>query len=502
MKRRSRAFAVAVAATLATALCGASASAAPGAGAPGLGDSYYPLDGNGGYDALHYDIRLSYQPSTDVLSGTTTILARTTQDLSTFNLDFLLKVASVRINNQPAGFATKAGELTVTPRQKVKKGTDLTIVVRYTDKPEPYRLYGFPGWTKTPTGALAVNEPQIAPWWYPSNDHPRDKATFDVSIAVPEGVEALSNGALVRKEQTTAGMVRWDWRSTKPQAPYLTFLTIGQYEVRSAKTPDGKPFITAYGDDLGASADAARASVERTPEIIEVLEESFGPFPFEAEGGVVDTSLGFALENQTRPVYDAGFFDQGSNTSVVAHENTHQWFGDSVSVNDWKEIWLNEGFATYAEYLWSDHQGEGTPAEIAQYTYDSIPADDAFWQVLPGDPGAENQFDDAVYDRGGMTAQALRTAVGDKAFFTILKTWTRQHKYGTATTKQFIALSERVSGKQLDTLFDTWLYTAGKPAVGPNGKAATAAATATAAVAKPKSFDRIERTHALLAAEH
>jgi aminopeptidase N len=385
----------------------------------------------------------------------------------------------------------------VSPKKAVKKGTDLTIVVRYTDKPEPYRLYGFSGWARTPTGALAVNEPQIAPWWYPSNDHPRDKATFDVSIAVPEGVEALSNGVLVRQEQTTAGMVRWDWRSTKPQAPYLTFLALGQYQAQGRIAPNGLPFISAYGDDLGDSAGAARASVERTPEIVEVLEQSFGPYPFEAEGGVVDTSLGFALENQTRPVYDAGFFQAGSNTSVVAHENAHQWFGDSVSVHDWKEIWLNEGFATYAEYLWSDYQGEGTPAEIAQYTYDTIPADDPFWQVLPGDPGPENQFHDAVYDRGGLTMQALRTAVGDTAFFRILKTWARQHKYGTATTRQFIALSEKVSGKQLDDLFRTWLYTAGKPAVGPNGESATRTATA-----KPKSFDEIERTHALLAAGH
>ena len=157
--------------------------------------------------------------------------------------------------------------------------------------------------------------------------------------------------------------------------------------------------------------------------MIETLEQFFGPYPFEAQGGIVDSGLGFALENQTRPVYDGGFFFRGSNTSVVAHELAHQWFGDSVSVRDWREIWLNEGFASYAEYLWSDVQGEGTPAELAQFVYDIIPADDEFWQVLPGDPGAANQFHDAVYDRGAMTLQALRTAVGDDAFFKILRRW-------------------------------------------------------------------------------
>ena len=491
---RSRALFVA---GLVVVLAAAPATAAPGApGAPGIGDSYYPLDGNGGYDATHYDIRLSYQPATDLLSGTTTILATAKQDLSRFNLDFLLKVSSVRVDNAPAAFSTTGGELTVTPKSVVRKGADMTVVVRYTDHPEPYRLYGYVGWQRTPTGALGVNEPQIAPWWYPSNDHPRDKATFDVSIAVPEGVEALSNGELLSVRPVVGG-VRWNWRSVRPQAPYLTYVAIGQYDVRFATAPDGQQLVTAYGDDLGTSGPAARASVERTPEVLDFLAENYGPYPFEAQGGVVDTGLGFALENQTRPVYDAGFFYEGANMYVVAHELAHQWFGDSVSVDDWREIWLNEGFATYAEYLWSEHVGEGTPAEIAQYVYDAIPADDDFWQVLPGDPGPPDLFHGAVYDRGGMTLQALRTAIGDQAFFDTLQTWTATHRYRTATTAEFIRLAERVSGKQLDALFTTWLYTKGKPAVGPNGPVTTRATQL-----KPKSYDRIEKTHRLLATNH
>jgi aminopeptidase N len=485
------------AAGLAAVLVVSPASATAGTpGAPGIGDSYYPLDGNGGYDASHYDIRLSYDPATDLLSGSTTIAMRATKNLTSFNLDFLLTVSSVRVNNVPAAFRTSGGELTVTPAGGVQKGSDLTVVVRYSDKPAPYRLYGYAGWAPTPTGALGVNEPQIAPWWYPSNDHPRDKATFDVSIAVPEGVEALSNGVLVDQQQQIPGWVRWNWRSVRPQAPYLTFLAIGQYEVRATTAPNGQQLITAYGDDLGDNGPAARASVERTPEVIDFLAENLGPYPFEAQGGIVDSSLGFALENQTRPVYDGGFFRRGSNTYVVAHELAHQWFGDSVSVDDWKEIWLNEGFASYAEYLWSEYQGEGTPAQLAQYVYDSFPADDEFWQVLPGDPGVDEQFANAVYDRGAMTVQAVRAAVGDTAFFKILHRWTAKNQYSTGTTAEFIALAERISGKQLDDLFTTWLYTKGKPAVGPGGTAARTAAP----VARPKSYDRITQTHELLVA--
>jgi aminopeptidase N len=379
----------------------------------------------------------------------------------------------------------------------------MTVVVQYSDVPSnpTYTLNGVNSWTRTSTGALAVNEPQIAPWWYPSNDHPTDKATFDVSVAAPEGYEVLSGGVLVSRQQQINGWIRWNWRSMMPSNTYSVYMVVGQYDdLRISTTPEGLPFITAYSNDLGPSADAARASVERTPEILEFEATQFGPYPFEAQGGVVvgTGELGFALETQTRPVYDGGFFRRGSNTYVIAHENAHQWFGGSVSVHGWTNIWLNEGFATYAEYLWSEYLGEGTPAEVAQFTYDSIPADDPFWQVLPANPGPENQFDNAVYDRGGMTLQALRTAVGDDAFFQTLQMWTRMHRYGDATTAQFIALAEAVSGQQLDDLFNTWLFTPGKPATGPNG---TSVARSAAPTAEPKSYQKIQFTHELLAAK-
>jgi aminopeptidase N len=500
MRLRSKLTMSSIAGALAAILFASTASAAPGPGAPGIGDDYYPLDGNGGYDVAHYDIRISYNPTTDLVSGTTTILATATQDLNRFNLDFLLKVKSVRVNNAVARFrSTSDGELAVTPARTLPRGSNLLIVVQYSDVPSnpAYQLYGFNSWTRTSDGALAVNEPQIAPWWYPSNNHPTDKATFDVSVAVPEGVEILSNGVLVDRQQQINGWVRWNWRSTKPQNTYSTFMVVGQFDdIRIGTTPSGQPIVTAYHNDLGENAEAARASVERTAEVIEFESTLFGRYPFEAQGGVVagNATLGFALENQTRPVYDGRFFRRGANTYVVAHENAHQWFGDSVSVNRWSDIWLNEGFATYAEYLWSEYLGEGTPAEVAQFTYDSIPADDPFWQVLPGDPGAANQFDAAVYDRGGMTLQALRAEVGDDAFFRILRTWATIHRFGDASTAQFIGLAQRVSGKRLTGLFNTWLFTAAKPAVGPNGSLAVAAARAV----EPKSYQKIKETHALI----
>ena len=164
-------------------------------------------------------------------------------------------------------------------------------------------------------------------------------------------------------------------------------------------------------------------------------------------------------------------------------------------MRDWKDVWLHEGFANYAELLWSEHIGEGTAAEVAQFIHDSFPATDPIWQITVGDPGPADQFNIAVYRRGALTLQALRTTVGDAAFFQILRTWTSTHRYEAVTTAQFIAHSEQISGQQLDDLFTTWLYTTGKPAVGPNGPTIRAAA-----VTEPKSFRTIDETTRLLSA--
>ncbi|MFC6089320.1 M1 family metallopeptidase [Saccharothrix lopnurensis] len=477
-------------------LAGTATAAQPGS--PGIGDPYYPGAGNGGYDVSHYDIRLNYQPATDDLSGTTTILARTTQELTSFNLDFLLAVKSVRVNNRPAEHVQRGGELTVDPPGTLRAGTDLTIVVTYADVPSGRAQDGYTAWKRTPDGALAIDQPDIAPWWFPSNNHPTDKATFDVSVAVPSGVEVLSNGLFGGTAQQINGWTRWRYRSTTPQATYLAFLAIGQFEVRQDTDSAGRPVITAYSERLGADRNAAVASLERTVEVTEFLEGSFGPYPFEANGGVAAPGIGFALENQTRSTYDAAFFRRGANTYVVAHEVAHQWFGDSVSVERWRDIWLNEGFASYAEFLWSEHVGEGTAQENAQYLYDLYPADSPFWQVLPGDPGAANQFHGAVYDRGALAVHALRLEIGDEAFFELLREWLVRHRSGHATIEDFLALAEEVSGEQLDELFRTWLFTPVKPAALP-GAVGVQARTA---VAEPKSFRKMRETHEILAGHH
>ena len=226
---------------------------------------------------------------------------------------------------------------------------------------------------------------------------------------------------------------------------------------------DWRPASEAAGPSTGENAEAALA---QEPEIIDFLAGVLGPYPFGEAGGIVDNDpgIGFALENQTRPIYAQGWFTQpGDNTSVVVHELAHQWVGDDLALEAWQHIWLNEGFASYTEWLWSEHQGGPTPQEIFDF-YAGIPEDDPFWDVVIGDPGPENLFAGPVYDRGAMTLQALRTKIGDEDFFRLLKRWTAQQSGGNVSTDEFIALAEQVSGEQLDDFFTIWLFTPEKPA--------------------------------------
>ncbi|PIM71630.1 peptidase [Streptomyces sp. JV178] len=467
-------------------------------GAPGIGDPYYPAYGNGGYDVSHYDLRLKYQPGTDRLEGTATLLARTTENLSRLNLDFLLDVSEVRVNGSKAAFTTSGEhELEITPRNPLPKGTEVTVVVRYAGVPSAEEAYGFTSWLRTPDGAVAAGEPEAAWWWFPSNDHPLDKATYDVSVLVPDGTQALSNGTL-QSTSSRAGWTRYNWRSNKPQATYLATLAVGRFDITTGRTENGIPIVNAYSKDLGDDAGAARASVERTGEVAAWLTEYFGPYPYNALGGYVPNTpqVGYALETQTRPFYSPRQFASGSNVSVVVHELAHQWYGDLVSVAGWKDIWINEGFARYAQWLWSEHENEGTAQEIADHVYASRAADDPFWTVRPGDPGPENQFHIAVYDRGALALQALRNEIGDTAFFEILKGWPARYAYGNATVGDFVAYAEEVSGRRLGALLDTWLYQPSKPGAAAAERVGVAA-RADGVVKAPKSWKKIAATNSV-----
>jgi aminopeptidase N len=474
-------------------------------GAAGVGDEYYPTYGNGGYDVRHYDLDVRYEPATDRLEGEAAIRARATQTLCSFNLDLVgLDVRRVEVDGRRASWSRSGQELTVTPRRPLKNGHRFTVEVRYDGVPVDFVLPGTDirtGFMATPDGANVLGQPEVAAAWYPVNDHPIDKASYSFEVTVPADYEVVANGFLRDRDHGQA-WTTWEWVAREPMASYLATIDIGFWDVHRWRTGSGIPVYDAVDSAIaGGLRQEIDSSLARQGEILDLLSEAFGPYPFSTVGGIVDNQddLFFALETQTRPVYSKFFWldSEGNPINgdfVVVHELAHQWFGDDVALARWRDLWLNEGFATYAEWLWEEYEGRGTPQEIFQANYDAIPADDPFWAVVIGDPGVELLFDNAVYVRGAMTLQALRNEVGDDAFRAIIRGWASTNSGGNVTTEEFIAYAEEVSGQALDELFETWLYTPQKPpasAISPQGRATRSTARAqTGATAR---MDKLER---------
>ncbi|MEJ3750030.1 M1 family metallopeptidase [Actinomycetes bacterium KLBMP 9797] len=437
-------------------------------GAPGLGDPYFPTYGNGGYDVRHYDLDIRYQPATDLLTGRATIRARATQNLSSFNLDFVgLTIDGLRVDGRPAAYFRAGQELTI--QRTLRKGTSFTVEVRYHGVPVLFPIQ-FPrntwpgGFIPTDDGAIIAGFPEVAASWYPVNDHPLDKASYSFAVTVPEGLAAIANG-VPRGRSTVAGWTTWRWAQHTPMISYLATAAIGEFDVETTWR-DGRPTVIAIDPDVPPGF--ARDAVRRTDEVTDFLVSQFGPYPFEANGAIVDDTrdLVFALELQTRPIYSLDFFAEVANTYVVAHEIAHQWFGDSIGMRHYDDIWLNEGFATYAEWLWGEHLGDFTPQQAFDYYYVEFADVPTIWSPPPGDPGPADLdlLGDSVYIRGAMTLQALRMTVGDDAFWRIIRGWYAAKRNGNGETAEFVALAERVSGQRLDALFDAWLFTDTRPA--------------------------------------
>jgi aminopeptidase N len=310
---------------------------------------------------------------------------------------------------------------------------------------------------------MAINEPHIAPWWFPSNDHPRDKATFDISVRVAKGNQVISNGTRVGRS-VTGGWTTWHWRMTRPMATYLAFFAAGRFRIQSGVSY-GLPWTVAVSRWFDKRTEDSQLRLLRSsPSIVRWLSTQFGAYPFDSTGGVM-TSLytGFALENQSRPTYSFLGTGHAAHT-VVVHELAHQWFGDQVSVQRWRDIWLNEGFATWAEWRYDETHGRRSAWQRLLKEYAAHGAGQRFWRVPIGNPGPARLFDEAVYDRGAMTLQALRHRIGTPALLRVLRTWVGDHSYANGSVEQFEALAAQISDRNLDGFFDAWLHSGRKPA--------------------------------------
>ncbi len=487
----------------------------PVAGSRSLGDPLLPQLGNGGYDARHYRIEIDYDPVANRFDkARTTIRARATKTLKEFSFDFqdVLEVTGVTVGRRPAQFkfvdatpqlsdnpeVTQPRKLVVTPHPSTrpKAGRAFTVQVSYRGTPQPLTDpdESNDGWIRacyplaapqTCDGAFVVNEPMGAMSWFPSNNYPTDKATFDTRITVPNSKTALGVGELVSRRPHGDGTTTWRWTEDDPTSTYLTTATVGDFDFTQGtmtETSTGRtlPVYNAI-DSSGTPAQKAaiQASLDSASDHINFLSDLFGPYPFDSTGAVADRAagVGFALEVQTKPHY-SGAFTTGNpsiNLGTQLHELAHQWAGNSFTLQTWSDIWLNEGWASWSEWYWQFQENGGDdPAAEFDELYATTPAAD--WEIASavqdGDPA--NMFASfPTYDRGAMTVQGYREIVGDDAFFEFVRDLAERFEHDNISTREFIRFAVARSGLDradralLRDYFDQWLYGETKPTILP-----------------------------------
>ncbi|MFI1987735.1 M1 family metallopeptidase [Actinoplanes sp. NPDC020271] len=452
------------------------AGSAPSPGSAGLGDRLYPLLGNGGYDVLDYDLHLRY-PQKDpeqVVSGDVTITAVARQSLSRFNLDFGGGSAGrVSVDGRPAGSSRDGDELTVTPSRPLRPGRAFRVTVTgFTAAPARAGSGSPAGLVPTPDGTVLAGQPDSAHLVFPANDHPRDKATFTITLTAPAGWTGTAGGRLVSTTEHD-GYVTSVYRESAPMATELVQLAVGDFVVERRAPVGGTAIRDVVPRRLAGTLLPAITGERRQ---LAWMAEQVGPYPFDGYGSlVIDDDLGYALETQTLSLYGAALFTgpEATRGPSMTHELAHQWFGDSVSPYSWSDVWLNEGHATWYEMLWSEQTG-GFP----QYT--GLADREAFFKAVyaAGDifrrrygPVAApldattswDVFNPNVYAGGALVLYALQQKLGAARFQQVERAWVTAYRGRSASTRDFVTLASRVARQDLRPFLTAWLDGATTP---------------------------------------
>ena len=429
------------------------------------GDPRFPGLGSSDIDVEHYEVALGFDLAAMSIEGTvvlelTTLVVTDQVSLDAEDLDVMM----VTVDGAARPFLNADRELTITLDEPVAAGTPLLVEVEYTAQLDSSQQFGDDaGIFVTPDGIWSVNEPDGVSTWMPANDHPTDKAAWTFTLTVPSEHVAVANGELVGTTEVGAGapggVSTWRWDQAEPMAPYLALLLVGKYElVDAGSTPSGVRLEHAA---LDGAVDSLDDYTDVTLEQFAYFEGLFGPYPFDRYGlAITDSTPGLAMETQGRSLFSDADLD-GSlgflQHLLLAHELAHQWFGNAVSPGTWDDIWLNEGFATYAQWLWLDQVGLASLGELASGSLAGLPDS--------GGPVArpDQLFGPVSYTGGGVVLHALRLEVGDDAFFAGLQRWAAEYRFDVATTDDFRAVMEDVSGADLRSFFESWVETEDRP---------------------------------------
>ncbi|MEU4341140.1 M1 family metallopeptidase [Nocardia sp. NPDC023852] len=438
-------------------------------------DEYLPQNGNRGYRVSRYELELAYKVPSNRLTGRAAIIAVTTAVRPRFALDLsqALTVSKVLVNGTKAvKFTHQHSKLVITPPERIPAGGVLSLVVQYGGTPKPVRgPWGEVGWEELAEGALVASQPNGAASWFPCDDHPSSKATYRISITTDSPYFALANGTLLRK-QTKASQTTWVYEQSEPMSSYLATIQIGPYRKHRVGSSHGLvPMQAVVPPRLRANFEHDFA---RQPRMLEVFNDKFGPYPFEGYTVVVtDDELEIPIEAQGISIFGANHCDGRRGAErLVAHELAHQWFGNSLTIRQWRDIWLHEGFACYAEWIWSEEAGGPTADQMARAARHNLSREPQ--DIVVGDPTPQRMFDDRVYKRGALTLHALRLELGGATFFELLREWTIRYRHSSVTTEEFTDLAGHYSLVPLRPLWDTWLFAEPLPQLPPYGGMSTA----------------------------
>ncbi len=428
-----------------------------------VADSYAPQSGDLSYDVESYDLAIGYRVRTNRLDGVATIVAVARESVSSFAIDLVgLRTSRVRVDGVNARFSAGPRILRVTPPQALAPGDRFEVEVTYAGAPAPRRSrWGTVGWEELTDGALVAGQPIGAPTWFPCNDRPDNRARMRLEITVDDGYVAAATGVAGPRTRR-GGRTTTTFVSDVPTATYLAAVHVGRYRTRQLEGTGEAlvPSVTVTAPPaLTAAVDRAFATV---PDMLRAFDRFFGPYPQEACTLVVTADeLEIPLEAQGLAVFGMNHLVPAAQR-LVAHELAHQWFGNSVGIARWSDIWLNEGFACYAEWLWSETSGGASVESCVADHYARLAAKPR--DLLLVDPGPDDMFDDRVYKRGALTLHALRCTLGDEAFFDLLRTWTTDHRHALVTTDDFRAAVESAGGPDAAAVLSRWIDDVALPA--------------------------------------